>query len=79
MPSRAANSKHDRQFSLWTLMKVVTVFCVVLAFPQGYVLLVIGTAWMLLGWAILWFLIAFQTPIYRLLSGVKRSRQDDTK
>jgi len=52
-----------------TLMIFITVACVVLAFPGGYVLLVVGTIWMLLGTVIVWVLLIFRATIYRFLSG----------
>jgi len=53
------------------LMVIVTITCVVLALPEGYVLLAVVTAWMLVGAAIIIVLMIFQAPIYRFLSGGK--------
>ncbi len=58
------------QFSLRAMMAIITVACLILAFPGGYVLLAAGTIWMLIGATIIWVLMIFRAPIYRLLSGV---------
>ena len=67
----STKSKNGLQFSMRALMAIVTVACVVLALPGGYVLLAVGTVWMLIGAAITWVLTIFRAPIYRFLSGVK--------
>jgi len=72
-----AKSKHDLQFSLRTLMVIITAACVILAFPAGYVLLSIGVVWMLLGTAIVRVLLIFRAPIYRFLSGVKMEEKEE--
>lgn len=70
--------KNGLQFSLRALMVIVTIACIVLAFPEGYVLLAAVTAWMLVGAAIIIVLMIFQAPIYRLLSGLKRKDKGGT-
>ena len=67
----ATKSKNGLRFSMRALMVIVTVACVVFALPGGYVLLALGTVWMLVGAAILWVLMILRAPIYRFLSGVK--------
>ncbi len=71
----ANESKNHLQFSLWTLMAIMTVACVILAIPGGYVLLAVGTVWMLIGATIVWGLMRFQAPIYRFLSGAKLEKK----
>ncbi len=66
-----ANHNRDMQFSLRTLLAIITVACMILAIPGGYVLLETGTAWMLLGAAIVWVLMIFRSPLDRFLSGAK--------
>ncbi len=73
----AAKSKNYLQFSMRTLMAIMTVACVVLALPGGYVLLAVGIVWMLIGAAIVWVLMTFRAPIYRFLSGVKLVEKGD--
>jgi hypothetical protein len=60
---------HGRQFSLRSLMIGVTIACVVLAMPQGWLLLTVGMAWTLLAGLIAWPLVAFYGPIYRWIAG----------
>ncbi len=67
----AAKFKIYPQFSMRTLMVFITVACVFFALPGGYVVLVVGTVWMLIGAAIVPALMKFRAPIYRFLSGVK--------
>ncbi len=67
----ATKSKNNLQFSMRTLMAIITVACVVFALPGGYVLLVVGTVWMLIGAALVRVLMIFRTPIDRFLSGAK--------
>ena len=70
--SEKKRSKSADQFSLWSLMALVTVVCMVFALPEGEVLLVAFTVWVSLGALILSVLLLFQAPIYRLLSGTKQ-------
>ena len=64
--------KSELRFSMRTLLVVVTVACLVFALPGGYVLIIFGTAWALIGAAILGVLLKFRGPIYRLLAGKRR-------
>ncbi len=66
-----ADSSNGLQFSMKTLLGIITLACVVLAIPGGYVLLVVGTVWMLIGAALVRVLIIFRVQIYRFLSGLK--------
>ena len=70
------DSNSELQFSVRGLLILVTVACVVLAFPGGYVLVVIAAVWMLVGAAIAWVLMKFRRPLYRLLSGVRVDERD---
>ena len=65
----------NRQFRLSTPMTIVTVTCVVLALPAGYVLLGTIIAWALLGALIMIMLILFQAPLFYLLSVVKQKKR----
>ncbi len=71
-----AKSKNSLQFSMRTLMAMITVVCVVLALPAGYVLLAVVTVWMLIGAAMIWVLMVFRAPISHFLSGVKVNQKD---
>ena len=63
-----------QQFTLWTLLGLVTIVCVILAMPQGYVLLATLGFWILLGAVILSLLVLFQAPLFFLLSGTKKRK-----
>jgi hypothetical protein len=73
MPSIPATRKHSRQFSLRSLMILVTIFCVVLAFPAGHILLGFVLVWLIVGAVILSILTSLRRPLYRILSGEKRA------
>ena len=60
---------NDLQFSMKTLLGVVTLACIVLAIPGGYVLLIVGTVWLLIGTSITKVMLIFRVQIYRFLSG----------
>ena len=66
----AANSSNRPQFSMKALLGITTLACIVLAFPKGYVLLAVGTVWLLVGAALVGVLMIFKATIYRFLSGV---------
>ncbi len=53
-----------------TLFGIITLVCIVLAFPKGHVLLAVGTVWLLVGAALVGALMFFKAAIYRFLSGV---------
>ena len=73
MPATSTKPKISRKFSLRSLMILVTVVCVVLAFPAGHILLGLISIWLTIGVAILAVLSVLQYPLYRILSGVKES------
>ena len=62
----------ELRFSMRTLLVVMTVACLVFALPGGYMLIIFGTAWALVGAAILGLLLKYHVPIYRLLAGKRR-------
>lgn len=66
-------SSNRLQFSMNALLGIVTLICVVLAIPGGYVLLVVGIVWMLIGAALVMVLMIFRVQIYRFLSGLKNA------
>jgi hypothetical protein len=70
-------SKTGLQFSLWELMVIITIACLVLALPAGYVLLAVGLAWLLLAAAITGLLWLLRAPINRFLAGAGESRADE--
>ena len=67
----AAKSSNGLQFSMKALLGIITLACIVLAIPGGYVLLVVGTVWLLVGAALVRVLMISNVPIYRFLSGLK--------
>lgn len=66
-----ASANHERgfHFSMKSLLIALTIACLVLAIPGGYVLLLAGGAWFLLATAITLVLIRYRAGISRLLSG----------
>jgi hypothetical protein len=72
----AVKTKTGLQFSLRTLMVIITVACVVLALPRGYVLLAVGVVWALVAAAVTWVLMLCRRPIYHVVSGVKLDEAD---
>jgi len=73
MQSKAVKPKHNRQFSLRELMIVMTIICLFLALPGGYILVGLILIWATLQAAILGLLTAIQKPLYRVFSGEKVS------
>ena len=58
-------------------MAIVTIVCVVMALPEGFVLLGTIAAWILLGAIIVGLLMFIQAPLYCLLSGVKQKKKNE--
>ena len=67
----AAMSNNGLRFSMKALLGIIALACVVLAIPGGYVLLVVGTVWLLIGAALAKVMMIFKTPIFRALSGLE--------
>jgi len=72
MRSTAAKPNQNRQFSLRSLMILVTIVCITLAFPSGHLLLGVITLWLILGSGIVLILFSIRHPLYRFLSGLKK-------
>jgi len=73
--SSTAKPKHSRQFSLRELMIVMTIICLFLALPGGFILVGLILTWATLQAAILWLLSDIQKPLYRILSGERITRK----
>ena len=57
------------QFSLWSIITLITVFGVLFTIPDGYILLPFIAVWALIIWGIGRVLYAFRHPINRLVTG----------
>ncbi len=62
------------RFSMKSLMLLITIMCVVLALPGGYVLLAVACIWLVLVAAVASLLIVFSKTINRWLAGPLNSR-----
>lgn len=69
----AASSRNRLQFSMKALLAIFTLTCVILAIPGGFVLLIVGTLWWLIGAALVTVLMFFKAKIYRFLSGLRNA------
>lgn len=69
---------HSRQFSMRAMMITVTLFCVVLAVPQGWVLIVAIFGWAALTALVAWPMVVFYRPIYQFIASAPKTTDERT-